>query len=384
MKEKRFAKRFKSFRSDVTLDGETTEHVFDPGGANLSKEQKEELTTNGIINNVLSIVPPTVLKVPSNIITDDEKNIRLTNGITKEALTALGPKYEPVTKVFNFVGCVLKPDRIKQLMYLLLEYRNLWDEAEPGSKIVRTDMVEMHIELTTDKPFKEKIRKCTYAEDQIIHGHLQKMHLSDVIRPSRSPYASAVQLVDKKDGKVRFCVDYRRLNKITVKDNYPLPRMQDILDMLGGSKYYSTMDLQTAFWSIPIREEDRYKTAFTTKYGLWEFCSMPFGLTNAPATCQRLAEVVLSGLTWEFCTVYIDDIVVFSPSAESHIKHLELVFEHLLRANMRFNPAKCSFAKLEFEVLGHLCSKDGVAPNPKKIAAITDYPEPQDRDQLHR
>ena len=111
---------------------------------------------------------------------------------------------------------------------------------------------------------------------------------------------------------------------------------------------------------------------------------MPFGLTNSPATCQRLVEVVLAGLTWEFCMVYIDDIVVFSRSSSDHISQLRQVFERLEKANLRFNSKKCSFAKAEFEILGHICSKTGISANPKKVAAILDFPEPADRDQLHR
>jgi hypothetical protein len=297
---------------------------------------------------------------------------------------AFGKEFGFVLERFDLVGTTLGQRGLTKLLRLLVEYRDVW-EVEKGAKIKRTTRAEHKILLKEGTvPFKDHVRKTPWVEDQIMHKHITEMSLRGVIRPSKSPWASAVQLVDKKDGKVRFCVDYRKLNKLTIKDSYPLPRINDILNKMGGARFYSTMDLSAAFWSIPIAEEDRHKSAFTTKFGLWEWCSMPFGLTNAPATQQRFMEAILSGFTWEFCMVYVDDIVVWSETEEEHVDRLRLVLERIRQGEVYLNPAKCSFAKSEFEVLGHLCTKDGVGPNPKKVQAVVDYPAPKNRPALRR
>ena len=138
-----------------------------------------------------------------------------------------------------------------------------------------------------------------------------------------------LHLVDKKDRKIRFCIDYQHLNKVTKKDAYPLPSLNDILNTLGNAKYYSTVDLSSAFWSIPISKEDREKTAFISKYGLWQWINIPFGLTNAPATQQRFIEKVLDGMLWDCCMVYVDDIVIFFQTEEEHIEKIKQLLQRL-------------------------------------------------------
>jgi hypothetical protein len=148
------------------------------------------------------------------------------------------------------------------------------------------------------------------------------------VRPSQSPWAAPVILVKKKDGTMRFCVDYRKLNVITKKDNYPLPRVDESLNALGGSKYFSSMDLASGYWQIDMAEGDKEKTAFITRDGLFEFNVMPFGLCNAPATFQRLMDMVMCGLKWKKCLVYFDDILVFTHgSFEQHLIDLAEVMD---------------------------------------------------------
>jgi transposase InsO family protein len=272
----------------------------------------------------------------------------------------------------------------KQLLLLLLKYKRLWWK-DGDEQIQHLSDVEHGIE--TEKgvtPIRSKLRNHTRLEQMIISDHLDKMITKKVIRPSNSPWASPVLLADKKNGKVRFCVDYRRLNKITRKDAYPLPNIGVILDKLGGKKYYSTIDLREAFWQIRVKERDIEKTAFITHRGLFEFVSMPFGLTNAPATQQRWIEQVLMGLNWAICMVYIDDIVIFSNSFEEHLKDLESVLQRLEEKGMSIAPEKCGFCKPSFEILGHICTRDGIAPNPAKIEAIRNYPRPTNKDELGR
>ena len=152
------------------------------------------------------------------------------------------------------------------------------------------------------------------------------MQQRGVVQPLASAWASPIVIVPKKDGTSRFCVDFRRVNAVTKKDVYPLPRTDDILDTLGGSQYFSTLDLSSGYWQIELDPATRDKSAFTSHCGLYEFTRMPFGLCNAPATFQRLMQVVLSGLGGKFCFVYIDDILVCSKTFEEHIYHLKQVF----------------------------------------------------------
>jgi hypothetical protein len=154
-----------------------------------------------------------------------------------------------------------------------------------------------------------------------VREHLQEMLDLGVIRRSESPYASNVVLVRKKDGSLRFCIDLRRLNNLTVRDAYALPRIDDTLDALGGARWFSTLDLKSSYWQVELAEEDKEKTAFTVgPLGFWECNRMPFGLTNAPATFQRLMESCMGDLYLNYCLLYLDDIVVYSETYEQHVE----------------------------------------------------------------
>ena len=167
------------------------------------------------------------------------------------------------------------------------------------------------------------------------------------------------------------------MNQITKKDSYPLPRIDDTLDALSGVKYFSTIDLLSGYWQLEMDPSSREKTAFATHCGLYEFLVMPFGLTNAPSSFQRVMECVLQGLNWKICLVYLDDVIIFSPTFEMHLQHLELVLQRFREANIKLKPSKCRFAHCKVNYLGHSVSREGVSPDPEKIRAVQEFPIPK-------
>ncbi len=180
-------------------------------------------------------------------------------------------------------------------------------------------------------------------------------------------------LVRKKDGGVCWCVDYRRLNSLTAKDAYPLPKIEECL---GGACVFSTLDLQSGYWQIAVDEMDRAKTAFITRYGLYEYTRMPFGLCNAPSTFQRAMELVLRGLQWETLLIYLDDIIILGKGVDESLDRLETVCQCLFSYGLKLKPSKCHLLKEEVTFLGHVVSGKGIRPNPSLISDVEAWTPP--------
>ena len=240
-----------------------------------------------------------------------------------------------------------------------------------------TDLVEMDIDTGGAVPKRIPARRMPLAVRREVARQLDVMQSSGVIQPSSSPWSSPVV---KKDGSQRFCVDYRALNSVTKADTFPLPRIDDLLDQLGNSRFFSTLDLASGYWQIRLSAESQEKSAFAVPQGLFEFKVMPFGLTNAPAVFQRLMEKVLRGLNPvdgpDFVRVYIDDVLIFSSSLEEHIDHLTQVIKRIEKAGLKLKPSKCKFVAREVQYLGHLLTPEGLKPNLSTVLAVRDFPQP--------
>lgn len=203
-----------------------------------------------------------------------------------------------------------------------------------------------------------------------------------VIEPAQSPWSAPVVLAAKRDGTLRFCVDYRRLNAVTTPDVFPMPRADDTLALLDGSAVYTTLDAAAGYWQIPVAPEDRPKTAFTTPSGQYQYRRLPFGLRNAPATFQRAMQLLLGGVLWRHVLVYIDDVVIFSRTLDEHLVHLADVLERLRRARVSLKLSKCRFAVAEVEYLGHLVSANGIRPAARHVDAVRQLTPPRDAGEL--
>ena len=236
----------------------------------------------------------------------------------EEALDLEEPNKEELMSTIN---PDLPPENKEMLQQVLITHSDCFAASSK-------DLGECHIlthQINTEqaKPIHQLPYPAAFKQKIIIQQQVNEMLEDDIIEPSNSPWSSPVVLVKKKDGTHRFCADYRILNNVTVKDVYPLPRIDDALSRLEKTKYYSIMDMQSGFWQIEVAPESRKKTAFITPDGLWQFKKMPFGLCNAPATFQRMMDIVLTGLKWKTCLIYLDDVVVFSKSFDSHLSDLK-------------------------------------------------------------
>ena len=202
--------------------------------------------------------------------------------------------------------------------------------------------MEHEIHLENDRPFKEPYRRIPLALIQEVREHLNEMMEIGAILPSKSPFSSNVVIVRRKDGSIRFCIDYRKLNQCTIKDAQAIPRVDDTLHLLAGSKYFSTLDLKSGYWQVELKEKDKAKTAFQVgTLRFYECNRMPFGLCNAPATFQRLMERCMGELNLRDCLIYLDDIIIFSSTFEEHAERLQAVFERLQENNLKLKPSKC-------------------------------------------
>ncbi|CAH8585581.1 unnamed protein product, partial [Dicrocoelium dendriticum] len=253
-----------------------------------------------------------------------------------------------------------------------------WRSTDLG----RTNLVKHRIDTGDAIPIKIPPRRIPLHWQTELQKLIDDMIEKEVIRPSTSPWAAPVVLVKKKDGGFRLCVDYRRLNEITRKDAFPLPRIDDLFDALGGSVYFSTLDLASGYWQVEVEESDRAKTAFVVPSGFYEFQTMPFGLSNAPATFQRLMQKVLHELMPHKCLVYLDDVIVHGKTKDEHLNNLAEVLTRLVNVGLKLQPTKCHLLQTEVTYLGHVISGMGIRTDPRKTEQVRLWPTPANVDEL--
>ena len=301
-----------------------------------------------------------------------------TEGEKRRMLKESGPTKDTVTVKDTMKHMVEKADRAVrgELSKLLEEYGDVFPEKLPYGPPPKR-MLDHEIEVVpgAEPPHKSPYR-LSNAEMEELRNQVETLLEQGWIRPSSSPYGSPVIFVPKKNGQWRMCIDYRALNKITVKNRYPLPRIEELLDRLHGARYFSKIDLHSGYHQIRVREADIAKTAFVTRYGSFEYLVMPFGLCNAPATFQRIMNTILRDGLDKFVLVFLDDILIFSRTKEEHEQHIKQILDRLRAEKFFGRLKKCDFFKTEVEYLGFDVGAYGIKPSLSKVQAVADWPVP--------
>ena len=258
---------------------------------------------------------------------------------------------------------------------LLWEYHDIFSLEKHNMGHTNATKHKIVLKDPDTPPFKECFQRILPPQLDEVREHLKLMLDAGVVRPSNSPWCNAVVLVRKKDGSLQFCIDFRRLNTLTVKDSHPLPRICETLESLAGAAHYSTFDLNSGFWQVPMDDASKQYTAFTLgSMGLYECESMPFGLCNAPPTFQRLMQNCLGELNLTYCLIYLDDVIVFSETPEEHLLRMCVVFDRLREHGLKLKLSKCDVFKMEINYLAHHVSKEGVRPSKKNLESIAQCP----------
>ncbi len=266
----------------------------------------------------------------------------------------------------------------KRIRTMLRKHESMW-----SGQLGEITVTEHHIDLKPGaRPYKAQPRRAGLKERELTEFEVKKQLEANVVEPSMSEWAAPVLFVPKKDGKLRFCIDYRKLNEVTVKDSYPIPRMDDCLDSLGEATIFTGLDAYSGYWQMNVAKKDRHKTAFTCHAGTFQCVRMPFGLTNAPATFQRGLDMVLSKFKWKTCLVYLDDVIIYSKSVEDHIQHVDEVLTALREAGITLKISKCTFFSDKIEYLGHVIKPGRLEVDQANTKSLRDARPPTSKTQL--
>ena len=319
------------------------------------------------------------LEKPKNLIRFEESKLNLIN------------KSDFVDEFI--VNCCTKADdddhdlsksQVNQIKKIVDQYINCF--ASDKYDVGKIKSGEAHIRLAVDKYVAQRPYKCSAADKKEIETQVRKLLDAGLVSESTSPFASPVTMVNKKgEGRSRLCIDLRQLNKLVIPESGPMPLIEDLIEKTSGCIYFSVFDINSAFWAIPIRIEDRHKLAFVTQDGHYEFNVLPFGYRNSPIIFQRILSGIIrrKGLS-KFCTNFMDDVLVFSKSFEEHMEHIERFLKAVREEGFKLKMVKCKFAKKSIRYLGHVISNDEVRPMSDGLAAIRNYPQPKNASQVRQ
>lgn len=316
-----------------------------------------------------------VIKNKSKITRGEVFTDQRVNHILSAANEQQHKKYpEIITK--EMVNSELTGENLDKLLVLLNKYRNVI--ALNIFQVGCTNRTEMKITLHDEIPVVYRPYRLAQVERDKVSGIINELKIADIVEDSISPYASPIVLVRKKNGDVRMCVDYRALNRKTIKDHFPLPLIDDQIDRLQGNEWFSTLDLASGYYQVPVEPLSREKTAFVTPDGHYQFKRMPFGLCNSPAVFQRLINNVLGSLRYSIAMAYLDDVIIPSVSIEEGLERLEIVLLAIIDAGLTLNLEKCNFFYKKIEYLGFEISINGIEPGSRKIDGVRNFPVPSD------
>ena len=357
------------------LNPEAKEFIFVTNNdANIEQHfevETEDIQTNDNIESQVTEAKPKDTKrtkhVTFNLDNNKTENSSTAQNQSLETLSSLGVQIEKNN---------LTQEQYKQIEQLIQNNSDVFAKKMtdiPGSK-----MFYHHIDTGDSRPIYTKPYRNSPLAKAEIEKQTAELSEANIIEESTSMWNSPLILTKKKDGSYRFCLDFRKLNEVTKPISFPLPTMLDVVDALSEAKpvIFSSLDLKSGFFQIPLDEESRDKTSFTTHQGSYRMTRLGMGMKNSPSSFQMLMGQVFKGLTFKFLTIYIDDILVYSKDFDTHMKHLEVVFQRLRGAGLRLHPKKCTFAMSKILYLGHIVSSQGIAVDPSKVEVVKSYPRP--------
>jgi hypothetical protein len=308
------------------------------------------------------------------VISCDKRTIKLMSTLGEEVVTEL---VLPELKKGSCYQMALDSSEVDplEIIKVVSEFPDVFPKDLPG--MPPEGKVEFAIELLLGTaPIFKRDYRVSGLELVELKKQIDELSEKGYIRPSTSPWATPVLFVEKKDGTRRMCIDYRALNEVTIKNKYPLPRIEDLFDQLRGANVFSKIDLRSGYHQLRIRPSDILKTTFITMYGLYEFTVMSFGLTNAPAFFMNLMNNVFMDYLDRFVVVFIDDILICSQSEEEHADHLRMILQRLREHQLYAKLSKCEFWIDEVLFLGHIINKEGLVVDPKKVTDILNWKAP--------
>lgn len=368
---------------------------------NLKVTKSQWATTSKVLESGLliagTLLPERTLDLTVRVMNPTGKAIELKKGVRCELEEVQLMEIEPKTSQpyrcaavtelsTEEIHSVLKPlwteisedvpdearERLKQI---LLENRSAFSLHEWDLGF--TSVLQHEIDTGSETPVRQPLRRQPLTLLPVIDEQVELMLQQGLIEPSSSAWSSNVVMVRKRDGTSRFCVDYRAVNAKTRKDASPLPLISECLDTLRGTRWFSTFDLRAGYHQVAVHERDRHKTAFVTRKVSFQFRVLPFGLTNSPSTFSRMMNLVMAGLNFAICLIYLDDIIVFAKDLDTHVNRLTQVLRRLSAVNLKFKPSKCHLLQKRVLFLGHVISEEGVATDLGKIEAVQSWPTPQ-------